>query len=96
MKFAVSATLETTSGATSVSAMVDDLHVMNADQTEWRIDVTDADVRAAKRAWLAARRADPASARTAELYRSYERIVRTQARQLMERVRSEWERDRSR
>lgn len=76
--------------------MVDHRPVINADETAWRIDVTDADVRAAKRAWAAARRADPASARTAELYRGYERLVRTQARQLIERVRSEWERDRSR
>lgn len=53
----------------------------------WFIDVTDADIAAAKRAWTTARAADPASRRTQQLHQSYERLVRTQGRQLGERLR---------
>lgn len=59
--------------------------------SEWRVDVTDDDIRAAKRAWMAARDSGDA-ARTEDLYRDYERLVRTQARQLAEDVRRRWAR----
>lgn len=48
----------------------------------WRVDVTDADIRAAKEAWVAARDGDATPARVDELYAGYERLVRTQARQI--------------
>lgn len=53
---------------------------------DWLVAVTDGDVRAARRAWLAAQRRGATSARVSELHRGYERLVRTQARQLAESV----------
>lgn len=50
--------------------------------TNFRIDITDGDVRAAKRAWQAARDADPSAARTALLHESYRRVVSGQAQQI--------------
>lgn len=67
---------------------------LGPDALEWRVDVTDDDVRAARRAWRAARAEDPGSARTAELHRSFERLVRTQARQLSERLQLQMQRRR--
>lgn len=55
--------------------------------TEWRIDVTDRDIHAARDAWRAAVSAGAPAARVAELHRGYERLVRTQGRQLGEAVR---------
>ncbi|WP_199421948.1 hypothetical protein [Actinotalea solisilvae] len=51
------------------------------------IDVTDADVRAARDAWAAARDGGAAEARVEQLHRGYERLVRTQSRQLGEALR---------
>ena len=53
----------------------------------WQIDVTDGDIHAARGAWRAAVRGDATSDRVAELHRGYERLVRTQGRQLGEAVR---------
>lgn len=50
--------------------------------TNFRIDITDGDVRAAKRAWQAARDEDPSAARTAQLHASYRRVVSGQAQQI--------------
>ena len=50
--------------------------------TNVRIDITDADVRAAKRAWQDARDEDPSAARTALLRESYRRVVSGQAQQI--------------
>lgn len=69
-----------------IIARVNDGNPSPAADTTWLIDVTDADVRAARRAWAAARDADPTSDRARVLHASYERIVRTQARQLSERL----------
>lgn len=51
------------------------------------IAVTDADVRAARDAWAAARDGGAPEARVQQLHRGYERLVRTQARQLGEALR---------
>ncbi len=53
----------------------------------WLVDVTDADIRAAKQAWLAARDNGASATRVAELHQGYERLVRTQGRQIGERLR---------
>ncbi len=52
------------------------------------VDVTDDDVRAARDAWRAARDRGAPEARVAELHRGYERLVRTQGRQLGEALRA--------
>ena len=52
--------------------------------SEWRVDVTDEDIRMAKLAWLAACDGGADPARVATLHTSYERLVRTQGRQLSE------------
>jgi hypothetical protein len=58
-----------------------------ADETDPRVDVTDADILAAKRAWLSAcdRGLDPA--RTARLHDSYRWLVSAQAQQIAEQFR---------
>ena len=50
--------------------------------TDGRVEITDEDVRAARRAWAAARDQDEHSARTAQLYDGYRRIVSAQAQQI--------------
>jgi len=47
-----------------------------------RVDVSDADVAAAKRAWVEARDRDLAGDRVAALHESYRRLVQTQAQQI--------------
>ncbi len=59
---------------------------MNTDP--WRIDVTDADVRAAKRAWIAARDGDATDARVERRYDDLRDLIHTQAQQLAEDVRA--------
>jgi hypothetical protein len=55
----------------------------------WRIDVTDADIRTAKRAWIAARDdADVPDARVERLYDDLRALIHTQAQQLAEAVRA--------
>lgn len=56
-------------------------------EAPWLIDVTDADIRAARDAWRAAVSGGAADRRVAELHRGYERLVRTQGRQLGEALR---------
>jgi uncharacterized protein YecT (DUF1311 family) len=48
----------------------------------WRIEVTDADIRAAKRAWIAARDGDATDARVDRLYDDLRRLVHAQAQQI--------------
>ena len=55
-------------------------------QDSWRVDVTDSDVAAAKSDWERAGAGGDA-ARVALLHESYERLVRTQGRQLGEAFR---------
>lgn len=50
----------------------------------WRIDVTDDDVAAAKRAWMRAREEGAPSERIALLYADLEMLWRAQAKQLVE------------
>lgn len=57
------------------------------ENAEWLIDVTDADIHAARDAWRAAVAGKAPATRVAELHRGYERLVRTQGRQLGEAVR---------
>ncbi len=52
------------------------------------VQVTDADVHAARDAWWRAQSADPASGRTATLYESYRQIVHAQAQQIAEEFRA--------
>ncbi len=52
------------------------------------VHVTDADVHAARDAWWRSQNAGPDSERTALLYDSYRRIVRTQAQQIAEEFRA--------
>jgi hypothetical protein len=49
---------------------------------EFRVDITDADVRTAKRAWLAARDGDASSDRVQRLLDEYEQLVKAQAQQI--------------
>ncbi len=59
---------------------------MNTDP--WRIDVSDADVRAAKRAWIEARDGDATDARVERLYDDLRDLIHTQAQQFAEDVRA--------
>lgn len=64
-------------------------HGLPQDPVDWTAVtlVTDLDIRAARDAWRAALDAGAPHARVAELHRGYERLVRTQGRQLGEAVR---------
>lgn len=53
-----------------------------------RIDVTNGDIRVAKRAWLAAQASEAPQARIDELQRGYAQLVQTQAQQLAEDYRT--------
>jgi len=55
---------------------------------EYRIDVTNADIRAAKQAWLGARDGAESAVRVEQLRWSYGRLVRTQAQQIAEEFRA--------
>ena len=58
-------------------------------QWEPRIDVTNADISAAKGDWLAARDGDAPQSRVDELLSGYERLVQTQAQQIADDFRSQ-------
>jgi uncharacterized protein YecT (DUF1311 family) len=58
------------------------------DTDPWRVDVTDADIRAAKRAWLAARDGDATDAQVDDRYDVLRRLVSAQAQQLADDVRA--------
>ncbi len=58
------------------------------DTDPWRVDVTDADIRDAKRAWLAARDGDAADAEVDRRYDQLRMLVHGQAQQLAEDVRA--------
>lgn len=47
-----------------------------------RIDISNDDIRAARRAWVAAESREPGSARTAVLHESYRRLVSAQSQQI--------------
>ncbi len=61
----------------------------------WRVEVTDADIRAGRDAWRAARDGGAPESRVAVLRDSYERLVRAQARQLTEELQALHERSRA-
>jgi uncharacterized protein YecT (DUF1311 family) len=54
----------------------------------WRVDVTDADIRAAKRAWIAARDGDATDAEVDRRYEDLRRLVSAQAQQIADVVRA--------
>lgn len=54
----------------------------------WTLDVTNADIRAARRAWLDAKANDAPAARVQVLYESYASMVHGQAVQIAEQFRS--------
>ena len=54
----------------------------------FRVDVTDEDIRAAKKIWLAARDGGATEDVVASRYRDYANLVRTQAQQVAEAVRA--------
>ena len=54
----------------------------------WRVDVTDADIRAAKRAWIAARDSDASDAEVDRRYDDLRRLVSAQAQQIADAVRA--------
>ena len=54
----------------------------------WRVDVTDADIRAAKRAWIAARNSDASDAEVDRRYDDLRRLVSAQAQQIADVVRA--------
>jgi len=59
------------------------------ERDEWRIDVTDADVRAAKREWVAARDGDATDAEVERRYGVLRMLVHAQAQQLADDVRAD-------
>ncbi|MFF1531331.1 hypothetical protein [Cellulomonas sp. NPDC058312] len=59
---------------------------MNTDL--WRVDVTDADIRLAKRAWTAARDGDATDAEVDRRYEDLRRLVSAQAQQIADEVRA--------
>ncbi|NYI59353.1 hypothetical protein [Cellulomonas soli] len=61
---------------------------IDATGTEWRIAITDADIRAAKKAWQAACEGEASLARTHQLHESYRGLVRLQAQQIAEEFRA--------
>lgn len=58
------------------------------EQDPWRIDVTDADIRSAKREWLAARDGDASDAEVDRRYDLLRVLVHTQAQQIADTVRT--------
>jgi hypothetical protein len=54
----------------------------------WRIDVTDADIRAAKRLWIAARDSDASDAEVDRRYDDLRLLVHAQAQQIADDVRA--------
>jgi hypothetical protein len=54
----------------------------------WRIDVTDADIRAAKRVWIAARDSDATDAEVDRRYDDLRLLVHAQAQQIADDVRA--------
>jgi hypothetical protein len=50
--------------------------------TEDRVDITNDDIRAARKDWLAATASEPDSARTAWLHDLYRRLISAQAQQI--------------
>jgi uncharacterized protein YecT (DUF1311 family) len=54
----------------------------------WRVDVTDADIRSAKRAWIAARDGDASDAEVDDRYEDLRRLVSAQAQQIADLVRA--------
>ncbi|WP_448631177.1 hypothetical protein [Cellulomonas soli] len=61
---------------------------IDAPGTDWRIDITDADIRDAKKAWKAACEGDASLARVEQLYESYRGLVQRQAQQIAEEFRA--------
>jgi hypothetical protein len=59
---------------------------MNTDL--WRVDVTDADIRLAKRAWTAARDGAASDAEVDRRYEDLRRLVSAQAQQIADDVRA--------
>ncbi|HYQ76535.1 hypothetical protein [Cellulomonas sp.] len=59
---------------------------MNEDP--WRVEVTDADIRAAKRAWIATRDSDATDAEVDRHYDDLRRLVSAQAQQIADVVRA--------
>ncbi|WP_282945873.1 hypothetical protein [Cellulomonas endometrii] len=57
-------------------------------EDEWRIDVTDADIRAAKRAWIATRDSDASDAEVDRRYDDLRLLVHAQAQQIADDVRA--------
>jgi hypothetical protein len=55
---------------------------------EWRIAVTDADIRVAKREWIAARDGDATDAEEARRYEVLRLLVHAQAQQLADDLRA--------
>jgi len=58
------------------------------DKDPWHIDVTDADIRAAKRVWIAARDGDATDAQVDRCYDDLRMLIHAQAQQLAESVRA--------
>lgn len=58
------------------------------EQDPWRIDVTDADIRVAKREWIAARDSDATDAEVDRRYELLRVLVHTQAQQIADAVRT--------
>jgi uncharacterized protein YecT (DUF1311 family) len=54
----------------------------------WRVDVTDADIRGAKRAWIAARDGAASDAEVDRRYEDLRRLVSAQAQQIADLVRA--------
>jgi hypothetical protein len=54
----------------------------------WRIDVTDADIRAVKRLWIAARDSDAGDAEVDRRYDDLRLLVHAQAQQIADDVRA--------
>jgi hypothetical protein len=54
----------------------------------WRIEVTDADIRAAKRLWIAARDSDASDAEVDRRYDDLRLLVHAQAQQIADDVRA--------
>lgn len=58
------------------------------EQDPWRIDVTDADIRAAKREWIAARDGDASDSEVDRRYELLRVLVHAQAQQIADAVRT--------
>lgn len=55
---------------------------------DWRVIVTDADIRAVKREWVAARDGDATDARVDRLYDDLRMLIHAQAQQIADEVRA--------